>query len=352
MKFVDLSGLPVACASTGEGGTEPVAHGGDLAAARRQFPDAPEPWVDLSTGINPHTYPLPALAPDAWSKLPQSEAEEALRVAAARRYGAADPAMIVIAAGSQPLIQAVPRLLAPTDVAILGPTYREHAAAWTRHGHAVSEVDSVALLRKRSVAVVVNPNNPTGRIVPPDELRQLAAMLVDRQGLLIVDEAFADLAPADTSIIESLPRATIVLRSFGKAYGLAGLRLGFAVAHVGVAERLRAEIGPWPVSGPALAIGTIALSDSRWLEMLRPALAADGARFDALITSCGLAIEGATPLFRLLSHPRAADIADALGSDGVLVRRFVERPNWLRIGLPSGEPAWMRLEQSMRRATT
>ena len=163
--------------------------------------------------------------------------------------------MIVIAPGSQPLIQAIPRLVARTDAAILGPTYREHAAAWTRHGHAVSEVDSVARLREARVAVVVNPNNPTGRIVPADELRQLAAVLADRQGLLIVDEAFADLASADTSIIENLPRSTIVLRSFGKAYGLAGLRLGFAVAHTAVAERLRAEIGPWPVSGPALAIG-------------------------------------------------------------------------------------------------
>jgi cobalamin biosynthetic protein CobC len=273
-------------------------------------------------------------------------------MAAARRYGAIDSAMIVGAPGSQPLIQAIPRLLAPTDVAILGPTYREHAAAWTRYGHAVREVDSVARLREARVAVIVNPNNPTGRIVPADELRQLAAMLADRQGLLIVDEAFADLAPVGTSIIENLPRATIVLRSFGKTYGLAGLRLGFAVAHVAVAERLRAEIGPWPVAGPALAIGTIALSDSQWLAQLHPALTADGARLDALIISCGLTIEGATPLFRLLSHPDAANIADALGGDGILVRRFVERPQWLRIGLPSGEPAWVRLEQSLRRATT
>ena len=145
-----------------------------------------------------------------------------------------------------------------------------------------SEIDNVAQLRDARVAVIVNPNNPTGRIVPADELRQLAAVLADRQGLLIVDEAFADLAPAATSIIENLPRATIVLRSFGKTYGLAGLRLGFAVAHAALAERLRAEIGPWPVSGPALAVGTIALSDSKWLEQLRPTLAADGARLDAL----------------------------------------------------------------------
>ena len=240
-------------------------------------------------------------------QLPQSAAERALCVAAARRYGAADPAMIVIAPGSQPLIQAIPRLLAITDVAILGPTYREHAAAWTRHGHDVSEVDDVARLRKSARRGRRQSQQSHRPHRAAAELRQLAAVLADRQGLLIVDEAFADLAPADTSIIENLPRATIVLRSFGKAYGLAGLRLGFAVAHAAVAERLRAEIGPWPVSGPALAIGTIALSDSQWLEQLRPALAADGARLDALLTSCGLTIEGATPLFRLLSHPRAAE---------------------------------------------
>jgi cobalamin biosynthetic protein CobC len=352
MKVVDLSGLPVPGASTGDGGKEPVVHGGDVAAARHRFPRAPEPWIDLSTGINPHAYPLPALAAELWSRLPQTDAEQSLRVAAARRYGAADPVMIVIAPGSQPLIQAIPRLLASTDVAILGPTYREHAAAWARYGHAVREVDNVAQLQQARVAVVVNPNNPTGRIVPADELRCLAAALADRQGLLIVDEAFADLAPAAASVIENLPRATIVLRSFGKTYGLAGLRLGFAVAHAALAERLRAEIGPWPVSGPALAVGTIALSDSRWLEQLRPALAAAGARLDALVESCGLSIEGGTPLFRLVSHPRASSIADALGSAGILVRRFVERPEWLRMGLPPGEPAWMRLEQSLRRPTT
>jgi cobalamin biosynthetic protein CobC len=352
MKVVDLRGLPEPGASTGDGGKEPVVHGGDLAAARRQFPRAPEPWIDLSTGINPHAYPLPPLSGELWSQLPQTDAELALRVAAARRYGAADPAMIVIAAGSQPLIQAIPRLLAQMDVTILGPTYREHAAAWKRHGHAVREVDNAAQLRDARVAVIVNPNNPTGRIVPADELRQLAAVLADREGLLIVDEAFADLAPAATSIIENLPPATIVLRSFGKTYGLAGLRLGFAVAHAALAERLRAEIGPWPVSGPALAVGTVALSDSKWLEQLRPTLAADGARLDALVASCGLAIEGGTPLFRLLGHPCAASIADVVGGDGILVRRFMEHPQWLRVGLPSGEHAWMRLEQSLRRATT
>ena len=136
-----------------------------------------------------------------------------------------------------------------------------------------------------------------------------------------------------------------------QAYGLAGLRLGFAVAHAALAERRRAEIGPWPVSGPALAVGTTALSDSNWLEQLRPTLVADGARLDALVASCGLIIEGGTPLFRLLSHPRAADISDALGSDGILVRRFGERPQWLRVGLLSGEHAWMRLERSLRRVT-
>ena len=125
-------------ASTPAAPAETIEHGGDLAAARRRFPDAPEPWVDLSTGINPRAYPLPMLAPDVWQRLPQSAAEHALLEAAAARYGC-DADCIVAAPGSQALIQALPRLVETGDVAVLGPTYGEHAVAWKRHGHRVLE---------------------------------------------------------------------------------------------------------------------------------------------------------------------------------------------------------------------
>jgi cobalamin biosynthesis protein CobC len=327
---------------------ETIAHGGDLDTARARFPSAPEPWIDLSTGINPHAYPFAPPPAEAWQRLPQASAERAVLEAAATRYGAADVGMLVAAPGSQALIQIVPRLIEDADVAVLGPTYAEHAAAWARCGHRVREFATLTDVGEARVVVVVNPNNPTGRIVANDDLRGVAERLAQRGGLLVVDEAFADFAARGVSLIPQLPPATVVLRSFGKAYGLAGVRLGFAAAHADIAHRIRAALGPWAVSGPALSIGAAALADTQWLEQVRGTLAGDCQRLDALLTAFGSTLEGGTHLFRLVSHPHARDIADALGRDGILVRRFATHPQWLRFGLPNSNEAWHRLELSMR----
>jgi cobalamin biosynthesis protein CobC len=327
--------------------TEYPVHGGDLDAARRRYPAAPEPWIDLSTGINPIPYPIPEITPAAWTRLPLASDEHALLAAAARRYGADGPAHVIAAAGSQGLIQIIPRLLPAAHVAILSPTYKEHLRAWTRSGHQVAEVTSFADLDDAKVAIIVNPNNPTGRLVPPSDLARLAGRLASRDGLLIVDEAFLDVLDPSASIVPELPEATIVLRSFGKTYGLAGLRLGFAVSRPDTIARLNDQLGPWPVSGPALAIGRAALEDEAWLNAAKDLLKADAARLDALLTAHGLAVVGGTPLFRLASHSQAPRIADALGRHGILVRAFDYEPTWLRFGLPGTPDAWSRLEAAL-----
>jgi cobalamin biosynthetic protein CobC len=198
--------------------------------------------------------------------------------------------------------------------------------------------------------VVVNPNNPTGRVIAGGELRGIAATLERQRGLLVVDEAFADFAP-EVSLIPELPASAVVLRSFGKAYGLAGLRLGFAVAREGLARRLRTELGPWPVSGPALAIGAAALADSDWLARARERLVEDCQRLDALLIARGFALLGGTHLFRLAQHARARETADSLGRGGILVRRFAAHPTWLRFGVPGSELAWERLARALSGAT-
>jgi cobalamin biosynthetic protein CobC len=329
---------------------EPVPHGGDLDVARAQFPEAPEPWIDLSTGINPEPYPVPELDLAAWSRLPQPSQDLALRRAAAHRYGADEIALVVPAPGTQSLIQLIPRLVGQSRVAILGPTYAEHAAAWRREGHDVVDVRDIGTTAGASVVVVVNPNNPTGRVVPAGELRACAAALHRQGGLLVVDEAFADVMPRGVSIVPALPRATIVLRSFGKTYGLAGLRLGFAIAHEQTAARLRDHLGPWCVSVPAMTIGIAALSDDGWLEASIARLESKCRRLDGLLETCGCSIVGGTPLFRLASHASASRVADALGRHGIHVRRFAEHPTWLRLGLPGSEQAWHRLEHALRAA--
>ncbi|AHB48485.1 L-threonine-O-3-phosphate decarboxylase [Hyphomicrobium nitrativorans NL23] len=332
------------------GRPEPVAHGGDLDRARARFPNARLPWIDLSTGINPVPYPLPELAPELWTRLPMRSDERRLKEAAARRYGAASPDAVVCAPGTQALIQVLPRLVASSRVAVLGPTYGEHAAAWRQAGHDVMDVADADAARGAHVVVVVNPNNPTGRIVPPDTLREVAVRLDAAGGLLVVDEAFADVAPQSASVVPDLPPSTVVLRSLGKMYGLAGVRLGFAIAQGDMAQRIREAMGPWAVSGPALAIGAAALADDAWLNASRAALDLAAKRLDGSLEANGLTVLGGTSLFRLASHPEAARVAEALGRAGLLVREFSYAPTWLRFGLPGSEAEWKRLERALEAA--
>jgi cobalamin biosynthetic protein CobC len=328
---------------TGPAASEPVVHGGDLSAVRRRFAQAPRPWIDLSTGINPVAYPVGRLPPETWSRLPTREAEQELLAAAARRYGIADRATIVAAPGTQALIQLVPRLMPRSRVAIVGPTYAEHELCWRRAGHDVIAVLDIADASSADIVVVVNPDNPTGRLIAPPALRAVDA------ALLVVDEAFIDFLPTAASLAGDLPNNTVVLRSFGKTYGLAGVRLGFAVAPARFARRLRDELGPWAVSGPALEIGRMALGDEAWLQAAAKRLAADQERLDALLIEAGFTILGGTTLFRLGEHPQATRLADVLGQQGIHVRAFADRPTWLRFGLPANQEGFRRLTTALSR---
>jgi cobalamin biosynthetic protein CobC len=138
-----------------------------------------------------------------------------------------------------------------------------------------------------------------------------------------------------------------VLRSFGKFFGLAGLRLGFALASPAIAARLRAGLGPWAVAGPAIAIGAAALSDLSWTAMTRARLAQAARRLDQVLSGAGLEVAGGTSLFRLVRTPAAPELFQHLGRAGILVRRFSEQAAWLRFGLPASEPDWQRLAAAM-----
>ena len=236
------------------------AHGGDLSIARKNFPAAPQPWLDLSTGVSPYAYPFRAPPPESWTRLPEAAALAALEQAAAGAYRVGPQARVVAAPGTQAIINWLPHLYPAQRVGVLGFSYFEHARSWAASGAAVSIVDDMGELDDKDVAVIVNPNNPDGRIVAPDRLRALALSFQRRGGLLIVDEAFADFLDADLSLAAE-PSGALILRSFGKAYGLPGLRLGFAIAPPDLAARLRGALGAWPVSGAAIDIGVAALSE-------------------------------------------------------------------------------------------
>ena len=309
-------------------------HGGDINSAAVAFPEAPSPWIDLSTGINPVPYPLPALPPEVWTRLPSLTELASLSAAASGRYGVA-PERIVAAPGTQALIQALPRLFPARRAAILGPTYGGHATAWRAAGAEVVEARRVEALQGASHIVVVSPNNPDGRRFPRDTLRGLADQAAALGGLLVVDEAFADFEP-ESFAADQAP-ATVVLRSFGKTYGLAGLRLGFALAAPEIAERLRESLGAWAVSGAAIATGRQALADEDWLARAAARLAQDGRWLDERLAAAGFEILGGTALFRLAARADASRAFAALAGAGVLTRPFRAASSWLRFGLPAPE---------------
>ncbi len=313
-----------------------------MGEVKRRFPQAPQPWIDLSTGINPVSYPLPDLPPELWTRLPSRAQLDALIGAAASAYGVRDPAMLVAAPGTQALIQLLPRLVPRSRVAIVGPTYEEHELSWRRQGHDVTVVsDLAAAAADADVVVLVNPDNPTGRLVATADLRA-----IDIKRLLVVDEAFVDFLPR-ASLAAALPARSVVLRSFGKVSGLAGIRLGYAIAEAGLAERLRDELGPWAVPGPALAIGARALADTKWLEAASARLERDGRHLEALLVKAGFTLLGGTPLFRLARHERAPAAAETLARHGIHVRVFASNPSWLRLGLPGSEAEFERLAAAL-----
>jgi cobalamin biosynthetic protein CobC len=318
-------------------------HGGNLDAAMRRHGGDAARWIDLSTGINPVPYPVPGLRARAFTALPTQGDMEALRAAAAEGYGSR--AHVTPMAGAQAVIQAVPHLMRAGHAKVLSPTYNEHAAALRACGWTVAEVDTPEALAGADCAVVVNPNNPDGTRHDPARLTALAGQV----GLLVVDESFVDADP-ELSLAPTLhrgPENVIVMRSFGKFYGLAGLRLGFALSGPGIAARLADLAGPWPVSGPAIEVACAALGDRDWQRETGARLARDAARLDALAERAGWSLVGGTPLFRTYATSEASAAQDRLARHHIWSRVFPYARLWLRLGLAGPEEDWNRLSAAL-----
>jgi cobalamin biosynthetic protein CobC len=329
-----------------------MKHGGDLTEAMARYGGSPQMWLDLSTGVNPWPWPIPADLPSkSWQRLP-SRADEAALVAAAREaYAVPTGAEVVAAAGTQSLIQWLPQLASEGPVAIVEPTYNEHALAWRMAGHEVTAcADLDDLPAGVRHAVVVNPNNPDGRVTSRAALARAAALLHERGGWLVVDEAFADIEP-ETSVAglcADLP--VVILRSFGKFYGLAGLRLGFAIASPEIARRISLALGPWPCSGPALDIGAAALRDREWADRARIVIQHQARKVDAVLAEAGFTIVGGTGLFRLARRPDAGKVHASLATLHIWCRRFEWADDLLRFGLPPDDRDLERLAVALASA--
>lgn len=323
--------------------TEPAlpVHGGDLAFATATYGAPNGAWLDLSTGINPTPYPVPAglISGEAFHRLPDRAALAHLEAAARAAYRVPAGVSLTAVPGSELAIHLLPKLAPPAAPAfILSPIYGGHTSAWATAATQVTEIDSIP---DGAIAILANPNNPDGRVLPRDALTDLARRVV----WLIIDEAFADVAP-DTSIVPILPENALVLRSVGKFYGLAGIRLGFAIGSTHDTGRIARALGDWPVSGPAIAAGTAALGDTAWRDAMRARLRGEASALRALFAPHGLQIVGGTDLFVLIEADDALTLHRALARQGIWTRAFAENPRWLRIGLPGA--GFARLEQAFK----
>ncbi len=306
--------------------------------------------VDLSTGINPHPYPVSACDMEKWNKLPQQADETALLDAAAA-YLNCGPQHLVTSPGSQILISQLPYIVQNRTVQIMSPTYGEHSICWENAGHTIlHRRHDEGLADQVDVCIITNPNNPDGFITKREVIVSYAKSLAARGGILIVDEAFADVAPeiSVVDLVDQLP--IVVLRSFGKFFGLAGARVGFLVASAKFTNVFQRKFGPWAVSGPALDVATRAYADERWITETRKELNYQKERLVKLMGKSGISHVGGTSLFGLFQHPDMSRINRTLISAGIYARTFDYNPNWMRLGLPANELDWSQLLASLEKS--
>ena len=321
-----------------------LEHGGRLRKAALQYGIAQEDWLDLSSGLAPWPWPIPPIPLRAWARLP--ETDDGLEQAACDYYGAAQ---VLPVPGSQAAIQLLPRLRRAGKVGVLSPCYAEHAEAWRRAGYIVREVleqEVDFFLDSLDVLVVVNPNNPTGLSLTPQRLLDWHARLAQRGGWLVVDEAFMDNTPHLSLASQANQVGLIVLRSFGKFFGLAGVRLGFVLAERKLLKLLAEQVGPWAVSGPTRELGQVCLRDSAGHTYQRQRCEDASQRLFRLLEQYGLRPQGGCALFQWLITDRAEQLHEFMAQRGILLRLFVHDSS-LRFGLPGTDADWLRLEHAL-----
>lgn len=313
-------------------------HGGGIDAAVALWGGARADWIDLSTGINPLPWPVPPLPAEAWTALPDAAATARLEAAARSFWQVPAGAAVLAVPGASSPIALIPHLAPPARVRISAPSYNEHARAFRAAGWGLADPGTPA-----EAMVAVHPNNPDGRLWRAEDI---AAPLV------VIDESFCDVTPGESLVALADRPGHLVLKSFGKFWGLAGLRLGFVLGDPALVAALSDRLGPWPVSGPALAIGAAALSDPAWAEATRRRLAADAARLDALVIARGARLAGGTTLFRLYDVADARAWHEGLARAQILTRVFPYSDRWIRLGLPGSEPHWTRLAAALKKVGT
>ena len=322
-----------------------LEHGGKLNHYIKKYGIAHQHWLDLSTGINPNGWPIPALPESVWTRLP--EQDDDLLNSAAEYYG--NPSLIALP-GSQAAIQFLPQLRGPCRVKVIDPCYAEHAYSWQKAGHDVQaiaheEIDSV--IAHTDVLIIINPTNPSGRRYSKEQLLNWHQQLQQGDGWLIIDEAFIDTTPEKSLCNLPAMPGLLILRSIGKFFGLAGCRVGFLIAEQSILDKVEEHLGPWPIATASRFITTKALKDTDWQQRTIQQLQNQSQRLAQLLSTYKLSPTGSTDLFQWVMHPAASDIHEHLAKQAVLTRLFTS-PASLRFGLPANEQQWQQLEKALQ----
>ncbi len=311
-----------------------LVHGGNIARAAHMYGRPVDDWIDVSTGINVHSYPIPELSAHVWQRLPYPD--EQFIAAAFAYYQSRN---ILLTAGSQPILECLPQALGELGnrQAVLIPDigYQEHRHAWQGHTQVVDYNglidDSEAItkgLAEQDIGhlLVINPNNPTGIRYSVEQIYAWAAQLASKQGFVVVDEAFIDCQPEQSCITPNMPSNVLVIRSFGKFFGLAGIRLGALIAMPTILEYLANQMGIWRVNGPAQAVSTAAFNDRQWQQQMRAQLANQQAQqrqiWQPVLHALGARIQADTALFRSFTMPAelAQEVHQKAAMQGILTR--------------------------------
>ena len=322
-----------------------LEHGGRLKEAAKKYQIPVEHWIDLSTGINPNGWSVADIPAECWQRLPEDNDD--LLQAAADYYGNTS---LLPVAGSQAAIQMLPLLRQRSNVTVIHPGYAEHASQWQRAGHHVRKISAEQVekvLPQTDVLVLINPNNPSGHIFPREQLLEWHAYLQKKQGWLLVDEAFIDTCIENSLSTVAVKEGLIILRSLGKFFGLAGVRVGFVIATPELLFPLQEKLGPWALSHPSRYVATAALQDRLWQQQTVCSLNRQSARLRQLLAQYSLEPAGGSALFQWIKTEQAAEIQHFMARKGILLRLFQE-PSSIRLGLPKNSQQWDYLESCLQ----
>ena len=329
-------------------------HGGQLDRIKQGYPDQQLPWVDLSTGISPFSYPIDVDVQSSYQCLPQGHKK--LIAAASSFYGVDNGLPIpgsMWAIQHLPLIRKVnPNTNTVNDIRpVLLPRvgFNEHAKAWSAWGFNIEyyeNMPSTDQLERVQACIVINPNNPTGVHYQKQDLLKVHKKLSDNNAWLIVDEAFMDLTPEHSCIKESWQQDLIVLRSFGKYFGLPGIRLGSLMASEAVIADAKKLLNEWSINSAAQQVATTAYLDTEWQYEINKRIKVNSARLKKLLESLNMISQG-SDFFQTHISSNAESMCQHLLRLGVYVR-LLDDQSGIRIGLPREEDHWSRLEAALK----